>query len=93
MTTKKTPTKVQAQPCSASTTVCIPRSLVSSIHEKLMTGTALVLAMHRLKQSERDGCTATPAELVLWQAFNAVLSATEALGHAAGYMPEESVPE
>ncbi len=87
MTAKNTPTQGQAKPRPEIT---LTLSQVGSIHDRLMTGASLALALHRQAQTERDGGMATPAELILWQVFTAVLDAAENLGQAAGMSPEES---
>ena len=73
--------------------VQIPRAEVGRIFDKIMTGTSLVLALHRLEEAKRDCGLATPGELICWQAFLALSEACDELGHHAGYEPHERGPE
>ena len=73
--------------------VQIPRAKFGSIFDQVMTGTRLALALHRIEQTRQEDGISTPSELIAWEAFHALASAVDELGHAAGYEPAARMPE
>ena len=87
MGTQKTATK--AMPKAQPEMLQIPLATFGEAYDHLMTGTRLVLALHRLEQSRQEGSLKSPEDLICWQAFSSLLSALDELGTAAGYGPDE----
>lgn len=92
MGTKKTITVKRSVRLGAPV-VQIPAAKFAGIFDQVMTGTRLALALHRIEQARKEDGISTPSELIAWEAFLALASAADELGHAAGYEPAARVPE
>lgn len=93
MTTKAKASKAQAKPRSIHSPIQIPSGEFGRIFDRVMEGCRLVLALHRVEQDKKIGCISSPQQLIAWQAFLALSSACDELGHHAGYEPCERDPE
>ncbi len=90
--TKKTVT-VKRSVRMGAPVVQIPTAEFGRIFDQVMTGTRLALALHRIEQTRKEDGISTPSELIAWEAFHALASAVDELGHAAGYEPAARMPE
>lgn len=77
----------------AKRSVQIPTTDFGPIFDRVMTGARLTLVLHRIEQAKKQNGISTPSELIAWEAFLALSSAVDELGHAAGYSPAEREPE
>lgn len=96
MTTKRTAPMGPAKPCRSIPTlppIQIPSGEFGRIFDHVMEGCRLVLALHRVEEDRKTGCLSSPQQLIAWQAFLALSSACDELGHHAGYEVRERDPE